>query len=204
MAVAAAPADTRREVADQVGRIANLTRDLLDYAKPWKLNLAPVDLAELVRSAAQRHREVALGLGLMPGDSPPPKLQADARRIEQALTNLFENANTAVESQDALPVAGVGTGSPPNHVPAQVHLDLEISASAVLLHVCDSGPGVPPEIRGRLFEPFASRSPGGTGLGLAIVARIMVAHGGSVALTVRAPWATCFTLSFPLNVPLNP
>jgi signal transduction histidine kinase len=67
----------------------------------------------------------------------------------------------------------------------------------LLLHVCDNGPGVPEEIRARLFEPFASRSPGGTGLGLAIVARIMAAHGGSVALTERAPWRTCFTLSFP-------
>jgi signal transduction histidine kinase len=69
--------------------------------------------------------------------------------------------------------------------------------AAVRLHVCDDGPGVPEEIRARLFEPFASRSPGGTGLGLAIVARIMAAHGGSVELTERPPWRTCFSLSFP-------
>ena len=69
----------------------------------------------------------------------------------------------------------------------------------MLLHICDNGPGVPDEIRDRLFEPFASRSPGGTGLGLAIVARIMTAHGGSVALTERPPWRTCFTLRFPVT-----
>jgi signal transduction histidine kinase len=56
---------------------------------------------------------------------------------------------------------------------------------------------VPEEIRARLFEPFASRSPGGTGLGLAIVARILAAHGGTAALTERAHWSTCFTLTFP-------
>ena len=80
-----------------------------------------------------------------------------------------------------------------------MHIDAETTDNAVLLHICDAGPGVPDEIRSRLFEPFASRSPGGTGLGLAIVARIMAAHGGSVALTERPPWSTCFTLRFPLT-----
>jgi signal transduction histidine kinase len=173
MAVAGAPSETRREVAEQVGRISHLTRDLLDYAKPWKLTPARIDLAAQVRAAAMRLPQVTLGPGL---DEPLPA-EADARRVEQALTNLFENARSAAEGQ--------------------VHVDAETTADALLLHVCDDGPGVPAEIRDRLFEPFASRSPGGTGLGLAIVARVMAAHGGSVALTERAPWRTCFTLSFP-------
>jgi signal transduction histidine kinase len=181
MAVAGAPAETRREVADQVGRIANLTRDLLDYAKPWKLAPARIDLAAQVRRAAMRLPEVSLGAALE-GEL---AVDADPRRVEQALTNLFENARVAV----AVPQAG------------RVHVDAEAVAGALLLHVCDNGPGVPDEIRARLFEPFASRSPGGTGLGLAIVARIMAAHGGSVALTERAPWRTCFTLRFPTPTP---
>jgi signal transduction histidine kinase len=181
MAVASAPSDTRREVADQVARISHLTRDLLDYAKPWKLSTARVDLAAHVRSAALRLPAVSLG----PGLDAELVVEADLRRVDQALTNLVENARTAA--------ADGGQG--------QVHIDAEATADAVLLHVCDNGPGVPVEIRERLFEPFASRSPGGTGLGRAIVARVMGAHGGAVALTERAPWRTCFTLSFPLNLP---
>ena len=178
MAVAGAPADTRREVADQVGRIANLAKDLLDYAKPWKLAPAPLDLAAQVRRVAMRVPDVSLGTGL----AHELPIEADARRVEQALTNLFENARVAsTAASDA----------------GRVHVEAESVPGALLLHVCDNGPGVPEEIRARLFEPFASRSPGGTGLGLAIVARIMNAHGGSVALTERAPWRTCFTLSFP-------
>jgi len=107
--------------------------------------------------------------------------------VEQALTNLLENARAA---------SGAESGA---DTPVAVHIDAEQRADAVLLHVCDDGQGVPEEIRHRLFEPFASRSPGGTGLGLAIVARTLAAHGGSVALTQRPPWTTCFTLSFPLN-----
>jgi signal transduction histidine kinase len=63
--------------------------------------------------------------------------------------------------------------------------------------VCDDGPGIPEEIRDRLFAPFVSRSPGGTGLGLAIVARVMAAHGGVVKLASRSGWTTCFVLEFP-------
>lgn len=176
MAVATAPADTRREVADQVARISHLTRDLLDYAKPWKLATARVDLAAHVRAAALRWPGVTLG----PGLDGVLEVEADLRRVDQALTNLLENAR----------IAGSGAA-------AAIHIDADRREGAVRLHVCDDGPGVPEEIRARLFEPFASRSPGGTGLGLAIVARIMAAHGGSVELTERPPWRTCFSLSFP-------
>lgn len=180
MAVADAPAGTRRDVAEQVARISHLTRDLLDYAKPWKLTLERIDLAELVRTAARRVPQATLGPGL--ARALPARL--DARRVEQALHNLFENARTAAASSEA-------------EGPGRLHVDAEAEGDAVLLHVCDDGPGVPAEIRDRLFEPFASRSPGGTGLGLAIVARIAAAHGGTVTLTERPPWRTCFTLSFP-------
>lgn len=186
MAVAGAPVATRREVADQVGRISHLASDLLEYAKPWKLVTARIDLAARVRALALRWPAVSLG----PGLAEPLWVDADARRIDQALTNLLDNANAAtVAATDA-------AGSHP-----RVHVDAEAAADAVHLHVCDDGPGVPEEIRTRLFEPFASRSPGGTGLGLAIVARIVAAHGGSVALTERPPWSTCFTLTFPIGTP---
>lgn len=186
MAVATASTDTRREVADQVGRISNLTRDLLDYAKPWKLSTTRMDLVAQVRAAAKRLPNVSFGAGM----AQAVLLDADPQRVEQALTNLFENARIAVASSAA-------EGNESTHSP--MHIDVETTDTTVLLHVCDSGPGVPEEIRSRLFEPFASRSPGGTGLGLAIVARTMAAHGGSVALTERAPWRTCFTLQFPLT-----
>lgn len=175
MAVALAPSETRSEVATQLARIGNLTRDLLDYAKPWKLARMDMDLTALVRNAAARWPQVQLGDAL----KAVLMVQADPHRVDQVLTNLLENARCA--TADA------------NHV----YLDAETTEHQILVHVCDNGPGVPEEIRDRLFEPFASRSPGGTGLGLAIVARIMTAHGGSVALTRHPEWRTCFTLYFP-------
>jgi signal transduction histidine kinase len=177
MAVAGAPSETRREVADQVGRISHLTSDLLDYAKPWKIIPTRIDLAARARAVAMRWPAATLG----PGLDAPLWIEADGRRVDQALTNLLENANASTAV----------------HVFLDADRDSPACPGTVRLHVCDDGPGVPEEIRSRLFEPFASRSPDGTGLGLAIVARILAAHGGTAALTERPHWSTCFTLTFP-------
>jgi signal transduction histidine kinase len=170
MAVAFAPPEVRGEVTDQVGRIARLANDLLEYANPWSAVPAPVNLADLARDIAARREGVACR---MPDDL---VVQADAGRVEQALTNLLDNACA---------------------VARHVVLEAERMPGAVLLHVCYDGPGIPADLRDRIFQPFVSRGAGGTGLGLAIVARIAAAHGGSVALTERTGWSTCFILRFP-------
>ncbi|WP_431286466.1 sensor histidine kinase [Roseateles chitinivorans] len=182
MAVAMAPTETRQEVGAQVARIAHLTSDLLDYAKPWRLQRERVELRSLIEGVIRRQPGARLSAA-WPGEVWVESL--DPRRLEQALINLIENARGAsaagceidIELDDK-PATGPG-------------------GALLRLHVCDDGAGVPQELRERLFEPFASRSPGGTGLGLAIVARIAEAHGGRAALTSRPPWTTCFTLELP-------
>ena len=171
MAVAMASPEVRSEVAGQVRRIARLSDDLLDYAKPWSVVPAPTDLAALSRTLASR-RSGAVEIRM------PAKLvvMADAGRVEQALANLLDNACA---------------------VATHVVLEGERTGTATCLRVCDDGPGIPDDVRERLFEPFVSRSPGGTGLGLAIVARIAAAHDGTIALTPRDGWTTCFTLTLP-------
>jgi signal transduction histidine kinase len=171
MAVATAAPDVRQEVGEQVRRIARLADDLLDYAKPWRVVPTDIDLAAIARGLAARR--VGLVEIRLPQTLP---VRADPDRTAQALDNLIENACAAA---------------------SRVVLEAECVEDKVLLHVCDDGPGVPAEIRGRLFEPFVSRSPGGTGLGLAIVARIAAASHGSIAITERPGWSTCFTLSLP-------
>nr|WP_246500506.1 HAMP domain-containing sensor histidine kinase [Azospirillum rugosum] len=144
-----------------------LVRDLLDYAKPWRVEATDVDLADTL---AQLGGEVAT-------DIPPGlSLRADAGRLKQALANLLDNARAAG---------------------GRVLLTAERRPDGVVVDVCDDGPGIPEEIRASLFQPFVSRSPGGTGLGLAIVAKVMAAHGGSVSLAERPGWPTCVRLRFP-------
>ncbi len=167
MAVALAEPEVRTEVAGQIRRISRLADDLLDYAKPWSIQPARMDLSALCRTVAARHGAAAH----VPGTW---CVVADAGRLEQALDNLLSNASA---------VAGT----------------VRIIGEGCRLHVCDDGPGIPDDLRGRIFEPFVSRGSGGrgggTGLGLAIVARIAAAHGGGVALTDRPGWSTCVTLT---------
>ncbi len=179
MAVAMAPAETRQEVGEQIARISHLTADLLDYAKPWQLAPVPTDIHQRIQALLRHRPEVEQA----PALKEPCTVLLDPARFDQAFTNLISNASTAAGER-------------------RVQVETEIIANAVLVHVCDDGPGIPPDMQARLFEPFASRSPGGTGLGLAIVARIMAAHGGAALVSERPPWRTCLTLRFPLNHPL--
>ncbi len=174
MAVAMAPQDTRQEVNHQIARISRLAEDLLDYAKPWQVHAVDTDLTQRIQDIIRHMPDVEIGPGLANGLT----AWVDPMRFDQAVCNLLTNARAAAGSRRVL-------------------MDADRTSQAVLLHVCDDGPGIPSDLRDQLFQPFASRSAGGTGLGLAIVARIMAAHGGSAGLTERTPWRTCFTLTFP-------
>ncbi len=83
MAVADAPEETRREVSEQTRRMNRLVADLLDYAKPWRIEPADVDLREILANVAQAHIDEGV------------RLRADPRRVEQALDNLLANARAA-------------------------------------------------------------------------------------------------------------
>lgn len=175
MAAAAAPGEARAEIRAQISRITRLSADLLDYAKPWRVEPVRTDLGDIARNAAQGAPEVAFGPRL---DAPLP-VRVDPARMTQALVNLIANARAAP-----------GTG--------RVMIDVEDGPGGALrLLVLDDGPGVPEALRDELFRPFVSRTPGGTGLGLAIVAKVMEAHGGGASLEARLGWSTCFVLTLP-------
>jgi two-component system sensor kinase FixL len=63
--------------------------------------------------------------------------------------------------------------------------------------VADRGPGVPPEVRGRIFEPFVTTKRTGTGLGLSIARRVVEAHGGSLAVADRPGGGALFRVTLP-------
>jgi signal transduction histidine kinase len=178
MAAAAAPVDVRREIATQTQRISQLASDLLDYAKAWQIEKQSLALADYLRATAAPYSEIEVSATL----DPVLCIDADSRRLRQALLNVFDNARAAIRAQNS----------------GCIRVDVQTQASgAIELWICDNGPGVPAEIRDTLFQPFVSRRPDGTGLGLAIVAKIMQAHGGDVRLDATPGWNTCFVLRFP-------
>jgi signal transduction histidine kinase len=172
-----------------VARINRIMLDLLDYARPPRIDLTAVDVNALLRDLA-RHlaterdfRGVALDLRL--AERLPP-VRADYHRTRQLLLNLSLNAAQAL--------AGRGT----------VTLESLVEPGAgkgVALRVRDDGPGITPEILARLFEPFATAGKGarGTGLGLAICRRSAEAMGASLDVETTPGAGTAFTLRFPVE-----
>jgi signal transduction histidine kinase len=172
MAASGVAPEMRAEITEQISRITRLTADLLDYAKPWAIAAEVFDAAAMLRDIATRYTGVELG----PGLCCQAPLRVDRRRLEQAVMNLLDNAARAG---------------------ARILLEIEQEDAWLAITIADDGPGIPEDIRARIFEPFVSRAPGGTGLGLAIAARVAAAHGGSLALRPRDGWATCFVLRLP-------
>ncbi|MEU9331687.1 HAMP domain-containing sensor histidine kinase [Streptomyces sp. NPDC048290] len=159
--------------------------DAAEVAAP--LRLAPADLVELVRQAADAFEatrpEHPLTVTTGPG---PVRLAVDAPRLRQVLDNLL--ANAAVHTPPGTRVAVAVTAA-----------DGEARVS-----VTDSGPGIPAADRERVFDRFyridkaRSRDRGGSGLGLSVAGALVRAHGGTIELT-SSPGRTVFTVRLPLG-----
>jgi signal transduction histidine kinase len=163
---------TERRVAlasQESARVARLLEDMLLYAKPLKLVLAPVELAGLIGRWVEEEVEEDEGsdatseLSFDRSDEPAWVL-ADEGRLRQIFANLTDNARHA---------APAGTV-----ISWRVYVD----AGNVTAGVHNEGDTIPPEILPRLTEPFFSTRPEGTGLGLAIVQRLVREHGGTLEI----------------------
>ena len=117
-------------------------------------------------------------------------MQGDEDLLHRTVANLVLNAAQAVTGPATIAVE-VGLASP-GELPGGLAID-----HAVRLTVSDDGPGIPDDIRERLFEPFVSGRAGGTGLGLAIVQRAIEAHRGAVLVDSAPGSGTTFTIYLP-------
>jgi signal transduction histidine kinase len=150
----------------ELGRVERQVQALLRFARREEFTFAPVDLAEVARSALDPLRQrleasgIAVDLTLAAGVT----ARADHEKLRQVVVNLLDNA------ADAL--AGVED--------KRLALLVRQADGMAVLEVGDSGPGVPADALPRIFEPFFSLKTTGTGLGLAIVKRTVEAHGGRV------------------------
>ena len=176
---AALGARDREALADVLGEVERLRRvseDFLDLAREPRLATGLVDLCVTAADAARGIAAAFPSLGVSL-ELPALTVAGDAVRLRQVFTNLLLNAAQAGARSVLLRGAAEG-------------------ASAVV-EVRDDGPGVPPELRARLFEAFATGHREGTGLGLAISRRIVERHGGELRHVAGGPGAT-FVLRLPL------
>ncbi|MBP6849856.1 MAG: HAMP domain-containing protein, partial [Kofleriaceae bacterium] len=159
-------------IGREVDRLTAITEEYLTFARLPTPRLAAGSVVALVDDLARfvkddlASRGVTLTVAHADG-LPPARL--DEGQIRQSLMNLVRNAAEAVGSR--------GGGN--------VWIRTRADDDGVAIEVADDGPGIAPELRDRLFDPFVSTKDGGTGLGLALSHQIVRDHGG--ALTVASP-----------------
>lgn len=186
-------AQTRQyaELMDEAfDRIERIVRNLLDFARRRDAVLVPVNLNQVAERACSfveykaSRQDVSLTCQL---DEELPRVLGDRQQIEQVVVNLLLNA------LDAVGQAG--------HVTVRTWAE----NASVCLEVSDSGPGIPAEIRDKIFDPFFSTKPvgQGTGLGLAVARSIVEEHRGRIDFS-SSERGTTFTLSFPPSQDAEP
>jgi signal transduction histidine kinase len=187
-----AAGELREAAADidhEVARLDRIVGDVLDFARPLRLECAPTDLnalcAEAAAAAPPAEGDPRIVFHLDP--SLPPVL-TDAERLRTVLVNVLNNAR---ESVRALP-------APSNGGPPVVEMSTElVSPERAAIRVADRGLGIPEEDLSHVFEPYFTTKRTGTGLGLAIAKNIVEALGGVVSANRRLGEGTEIRIDLP-------
>jgi two-component system nitrogen regulation sensor histidine kinase NtrY len=134
------------------------------------------------------HRQIDFSFDADPG---LPRLHLDREGIKRAVINMLDNAVAACDAADGQPAR------------IDVRTRYHRAHGIVALEVADTGIGIKPEDRSRLFEPYYSTKQGGTGLGLAIVSTIIADHQGFVRVKDNEPQGSRFVVELPVKGPLE-
>ena len=154
-------------IVRQVRELRDISGAFSTYAKLPDLVLVRVEVAALLREIAAPYRAaLPAGVRIEERHADASPILADPRILARAIVNLIENALQAMPQGGTLRITS-GPGDP----------------GEVVVTVEDTGPGLTPEARARLFEPYFSTKSSGTGLGLAIVRRVVAGHGGTIDVT---------------------
>jgi two-component system sensor histidine kinase PilS (NtrC family) len=173
-------------------RLSRLLSEFLDFARVRAAEFVPVDLQAVVTAAARlvrEHPDCRADIEIRVQGS-RTVLDGDEDLLHRVVANLLLNAVQAVKGPG---LVNVNTRpAKAGELPGGCTIE-----QPVCLEVRDNGPGIPAELRERLFEPFVTGRSGGSGLGLAIVQRAVEAHRGLVLVDSGPDRGTTFTIFFP-------
>lgn len=175
-------ADYLAEIRHEAAHLERVLDDFLSFARPGTARMGELSLDRLLRRAASDPSLAGMEVQVESDPAGEVWLRGDPQLLERAVRNLLHNAAQAERE--------AGRSGP-------VRAAVALRDDGVVLAIEDRGPGLPPEIRERLFHPFATSRRGGVGLGLALAHRIVVLHGGRIRLDDRPEGGTRAELFFP-------
>jgi signal transduction histidine kinase len=172
-----------RVLDSEIDRLDRVVKRFLDFTKPVEMRVEEVSLAPLlnhIMEVAQPQIDRAkLKVDLRVADDVPP-VRGDSELLRQAVLNLVLNA------VQAMPEGG------------RLTVSLERHGDVAQMIVADTGKGIPPEHRSRIFQLFFTTRKGGSGLGLATTFRIVQLHNGSIDFVSEPGQGTAFRIELPL------
>jgi PAS domain S-box-containing protein len=168
-------------------KIESVIRRVMDFAKPGEPKLTITDLnrpvLEAINLSAVTMRKSGIVLEKALAENLPP-CQADPALIEEMVLNLLNNAAGAMKTMAAGKIIVVSSFA---------------AGDDIVLTVSDSGPGVDPDIRAKIFDPYFTTKSDGTGIGLSISHRIVTDHGGSLTVADSELGGAEFRVKLPIN-----
>ena len=178
-------------ISSEVNRLNALVVRFLDFARPSNLELRPAGISEIVDRAVEAASASIPNSGVkIERHYAPnlPEIPADPQLCEQVFVNLITNAMQAMLAHE---------DSSEKTLRLSIGPESSHGESGVGVIVEDTGPGVPPELREQIFNPFFTSKKDGVGLGLSIVAKIVDDHRGSIRLENNTPHGARFHVFFP-------
>ncbi len=172
-------------ILEEVKRLNSMVTEFSKFARLPRPRPQRANLSEVVQHVAELHESSAVSLSV---EAPTIVLSFDREQLTQVLMNLVQNAIDAA-------VARHGDQG------GQVHVTVTTAEGGAQLSVQDNGPGIGPEARLRVFEPYFTTKAKGTGLGLAIVHRIVGDHGGTIDIEDGIDGGTAFVVFLPEGGP---
>ncbi len=172
------------EMRRESDHLARVVEDFLTFARPESARVEVVDLVAVARAAAADPALPAGAVEVEPPADPAPRVNGDPELLERAIRNLLHNAVRAELDHRG---------------EAAVRCRLTAGGETLELVVEDRGPGLPAEIRQRLFQPFVTGRPDGVGLGLSLAHRIVGLHRGSLRIEDRDGGGTRAVIAFPAD-----
>ncbi len=172
-------------VLSETDRLNRLVSTLLECARPTPPVFQEQDVHLIIQRAidllAQRaaRRRIQIVTAFQ---ASPSTLSCDHEQLVQVFLNLLLNALQILPDEGIITIRTARTGDQSNQL---------------VVEVADNGPGIPPEHRQRVFDPFFTTREGGMGLGLTVVQQIVRTHGGDITIDADAHRGTCFRCIFP-------
>jgi signal transduction histidine kinase len=169
-------------IKDEIGRLNRMVTDLLNYGRPAKLSVSPIDVADLVNETMALVKPQANEQGValqIERDGGDVRIVGDPERLKSCLSNI------AINALQAMPAGG--------HLIARVHK----SDGTVEVSISDTGVGIKEDSLPKVFEPYFSTKQAGFGLGLAVTKKIVEEHRGSIEVQSHVDKGTTFTLKLP-------